>query len=362
VSDDPPPGDAPPADAPPDRASPRGGPPDGVAPDSEVFLLDLLAGRARAQAVSTAAALGLADRLAAGPRTAAGLAGELGCDAGTLERLLVVLVGLGVCARAPGQRFVLAPQGAALRAEALGPFAAFLGGPVFWDAWSRLRDALREGGPTAFERTHGQGLYAHLASTPEAARAYDAAIDAFTRAEAGQLAARVDFSSVRTLVDVGGGRGTALLGVLERWPALRGVLFDLPHVVDGARARLDARCPGRVDVAAGDFLEHVPAGADAYLLKRVLHNWDDGRAGALLARCAAAMAPGGRVLAIETILAPDDRADAARMLDLEMLAFNGGRERRKPELRRLFHRAGLALERVEALRPPSWLLVAARRR
>jgi hypothetical protein len=335
---------------------------EGQEPDSAGFLVDLLAGRCRAQAVSTAAALGLADRLGGGPRTAAALARELECEPAPLGRLLDFLVSLGVCSREADDCYALTTRAAALRSDALGPFAAFLGGPEFWDPWSRLREVLREGGANAFERAHGRDLYAHLARSPLAARAYDAAIESFTHAQAAHLCERYDFAGVRTLVDVGGGAGTALLAVLERWPHLHGVLFDLPHVVDGARARLAARCPGRVEVLEGDFNEHVPAGADAYLLKHILHNWDDLRAGALLSRCASALDTGGRLLVIESILAPDDRADAARMLDLEMLVFTGGRERRKPELRRLFHGAGLVIERVVPLDGASWLLVAERRR
>ncbi|MHC5209630.1 MAG: methyltransferase [Planctomycetota bacterium] len=334
---------------------------DGQEAESTEFLLDLLAGRCRAQAVSTAAALGVADGLVAGPRTCADLAEALKARAAPLERLLDLLVSLGVCTREPDQRYALTARGAALRSDAMGPLAAHLGGPEFWDPWSRLRDVLREGGATAYERTHGAELYAHLARDPDAARRYDAAIDSFTRTQAEQLCERFDFSEVSTLVDVGGGRGTALLCVLARWPHLRGILFDLPHVVAGARARIEADCPGRIDVQAGDFLEGVPAGADAYLLKGILHNWEDSRADALLTRCAETMAADGHVLVIDPILAPDDRVDAARLLDLEMLVLTGGRERRKPELRRMFRRAGLVLERVDPLVAGSWLMVGRRR-
>jgi SAM-dependent methyltransferase len=334
---------------------------EGPGAGSTAFLLDLLAGRCRAQAVSTAAALGLADRLAAGPRTAEDLAREIEAQAPTLARLLDFLVGLGLCTRTPDGAYALTANGAALRSDALGPFAAFLGGPEFWDPWSRLRDVLREGGPGAYERAHGATLYADLAARPAAAQAYDAAIDAFTRTQAEALCGAVDLSAVRTLADIGGGRGTALVCVLARWPHLRGILFDLPHVVADAQPRLDAACPGRVEVRAGDFTERVPQGADAYLLKGILHNWDDEGAAALLRRCAEALPPGGRLLAIEPILAPDERMDAARMLDLEMLVLTGGRQRRKPELRRLFHGAGLTLDRVQPLVAGSWVLEASAR-
>jgi len=323
-------------------------------------LLDLLAGRARAQAVSTAAALGLADHLDEGPRDVTDLARELRCDAERLHRLMAFLAGLGLLERADPERFVLTTRGRALRADALGPLAAYLGSPESWDPWSRLREGLGAG-PTAFERAFGAGYYELMARSPEAARRYDAAIDAYTRHEARALSERFDFSGVERVVDLGGGRGTTLVELLARWPHLRGVLVDLPHVADRTRERFAGVHGGRMEVVGGDFMREVPGGADVYLLEHVLHNWDDERARALLLRCADGMTDGGRLLVVEAILTPDERVDTARMLDLEMLVLTGGRERRKPELRRLLHDAGLALERVDALTPESWLLVARRR-
>ena len=330
---------------------------EGADGDGAAFVLDLLAGRCRAQALSTAATLGLADRLAGGPKSAAELAAELGGEARPLERLLELLSSLGVCEPAGDGRFGLTARGAALRGDALGPLAAFLGSSVVWDPWSRLAEALRAGNGTAFERTHRRTLYAHLARDPQTARAYDAAIEAYTRDEIAALGERREFAAARRVVDVGGGRGASLAALLRRWPALRGVLVDLPHVSGPARARLAEELPGRVEVVEGDYFEELPAGADLYLLKHVLHNWDDERAVALLRRVREALAPGGAALVIEAVLAPVDSADSARLLDLEMLVLTGGRERRKPEWRRLFHAAGLRVERFDPLTPSSWLLV-----
>jgi len=333
-------------------------------PDDEgrAFVLDLLAGRCRAQAVSTAAALGLADRLAAGPRGAAELAAELGCDAPSLQRLLELLAGLGVCQETSGGRFALAPRGRALRSDALGPLAAFLGMPATWDAWSRLPDALRAGSAVAFERAHGAGLYAFLGRHPDVALAYDRAIDAYSRAETEALCARLDLSAAERIVDVGGGRGALLVGLLQRWPRLRGVLVELPHVAARVRPRLESEAPGRIEVVEGDYLESLPRGADVYLLKHIVHNLDDARATALLRRVAEALAPDGRVLVVEAVLVPADHGNAARLLDLEMLVLTGGRERRKPEWRRLFRAAGLHASRVEPLTPQCWLITGTRPR
>ncbi len=329
-------------------------------PDSDSpadYLLQVLGGKCRTQAVSTAAALGLADRLAAGPRTVAALAAEIGCDAAVLVPVLRLCAGMGFFASPTPDTFVLTERGAALKGSALGPLAEFVGAAEQWDPWARLRDVARGGGGTAFQLAHGTGLYDHLARTPAAAARYDAAIDSFTRHEAEALCAQFDFTEVRTVVDVGGGRGTLLGEVLQRWPHLRGVLFDLPHVAARARPELAARFGARVEALGDDFFRGVPKGHDVYCVKHVLHNWDDERAQALLQRCVEAMGPGGRVLAIETVLAPDNRADLAAMMDLEMQVLLGGRVRRKPELRRLFQAAGLRVEQMTPLVGGSWLLV-----
>ncbi|MEO6595011.1 MAG: methyltransferase [Planctomycetota bacterium] len=323
------------------------------------YLLQVLGGKCRAQAVSTAAALGLADRLAAGPRTVAALAAEIGCEAAVLASLLRVCAGLGFFDSPKPDTYALTESGTALKREALGALAEFIGSPEQWDAWSRLRD-VAFGDATAFERAHGTGLYDYLASNPAAAARYDAAIDAFTRHEAEALCATFSFEGVQSVVDVGGGRGSLLAEVLQRWPHLRGLLFDLPHVVARASPGLVSRFGASVTTEGGDFFADVPRGHDVYLVKHVLHNWDDERALALLQRCADAMPNGGRVLAIETVLAPDNRADLAAMMDLEMQVLLGGRVRRKPELRRLFQAAGLRVAQMVPLVAGSWLLVGER--
>lgn len=322
------------------------------------FLLELLGGKAKVQAVSTAAALGLADALAEGPRSLADLAAAVGCDAAVLAPVLRLCCGLGFFAAPEPDVYALTERGAVLRRDALGPLAEFVGAPEQWDPWSRLR-AAANGGDVAFVRAHGEGLYDLVARDPAAAGRYDAAIDAFTRHEAAALCRAFDFAPFARVVDVGGGRGTLLAEVLAHWPHLRGVLFDLPHVADSARARLQARLGDRVDARGGDFFAALPGGADVYLLKHVLHNWPDERAQELLQRCAAALPANGRLIAIEAVLAPDPRPDLAAMLDLEMQVLLGGRVRRKPELRRMFQAAKLRVERFEPLVPGHWLIVGA---
>jgi hypothetical protein len=324
--------------------------------------MEMLGGKWLTQMVSTAASLGIPDALADAPRAVDELAASLGCHPPSLARLLRAMSGAGLVEEGLDGRFGLTEVGAQLGSEALGPLAIFVGSESQWAPWPALGQAIRTGEP-AFDAVHGVGLYEHLESHAGDAALYDAAVDAFTRHQAQALAEHYDFSAFHTVVDVGGGRGTLLLELLKRFPALDAVLFDLPHVADATRARLQRKgLTGRVRVEAGDFFVSVPQGADAYVLKHVLHNWDDDAARQILERCAEAMGPGGRVLVVENVVLPGNRPDATRLLDLEMLVLTrGGRERTKPELRHLFHEAGLVVSESLPLIGGTRLLVGKRR-
>lgn len=328
--------------------------------DPATSFMRRLAGKWVVQALATAAELGLAEALEQ-PKTLAELSTALECEPTALLRLMRVLAGEGLVTQDREDRYALTELGAQLRRDRLGTLARFVASPSQWTPWLELTYSVRTG-RSAFERVHGRSLFEYLAEHPADARLYDDAVDAFTALQARELARLDVLDGVSTLVDVGGGRGTLLLELLRLRPALRGILFDRPHVIEHARARLRAVEEGmaeRCGFVSGDFFESVPAGADAYVLKHVLHNWDDERACALLRSCAVALAPGGRVLVVEGLLVPGDRPDVTRLLDLEMLVLtDGGRERSKPELRRLLTRAGLRLVSARSLREGAWLLVA----
>ena len=322
--------------------------------DDAEWLLHELGGLHRSQVLSTLAALGVPDALRDGPKTRLDLMERAGTFQDGFESLLRGGVGLGVLREAPPDTFALTARGEQLCGDRLGAFAAYLGSPAQWDPWSRFRAALRdEACRTAFEHAHGKGLYEWMAKRPAAAAEYDAAIDAFTRHEAGQVKAHLDLADAELLVDVGGGRGALLTTLLDAAPRARGVLFDLPHVCEAARPHL----PERVEAVAGSFVEGVPEGGDVYLLKHVLHNWADGVAAVILSRCKAARADDGRIVVVDAVLSPDNRPDLARMLDLEMRVLCGGRERRRVELRRLFQGVGLRVEQEQPLPTGSWLFV-----
>lgn len=258
-------------------------------------------------------------------------------------------------------------NGATLRGDAPGSvrdFVLFMTGDWYWRAWGDLRYAV-ETGESAFERANGMANFDYWEHHAEAGVIHDAAFTAMTRAIAGAVAAAYDFSRCSTLIDVGGGsRGTLLAAILRAHPRGQAVLFDLPHVVEGLGPVLEAAgVVARCRLVGGDFFKSVPAGGDLYLLKQVIHDWDDARAVAILSRCREAMASGGRVLLVETVLPerldPSPTSQWQAMLDLMMLVTTpGGRERTAEQFRALLSEAGLALTGITPVSPQYAILEA----
>lgn len=325
-------------------------------------LLKLLSGKWIVAAIATAASMRLPHHLQQ-PRGVVDLALQLGCEVSSLERLLRVLASVGVVEWQPGDSYCITDLGRQLDDDNLGPLARFVGSSSQWTPWTQLEYSVRSG-RSAFERVHGASLFEYLETHPREAELYDTAVDAFTRQQARALASSDLLGDARTVVDVGGGRGTFLLELLSLAPQLKGVLYDRPHVVQSAAARFhEAGLTARATFEGGNFFERVPNDADGYVLKHVLHNWSDERACQLLTTCADAMAPDGRVFVVEGLLLPGNRRDATRLMDLEMLVLTGaGRERSKPQFRQLLAASGLRLQHTRRLTDGAWLMVAARAR
>jgi orsellinic acid C2-O-methyltransferase len=307
------------------------------------------------QVMQTLAALGVPDLLGDDAADVADLAGRAGADPRALARLLRAGAGLGLLDRDPDGRWRLSATGGLLRTGVPGSTGSlarlFCGGPV-WRAWGELERAVRTGRPV-FEQITGRTAFEHMAADPELLAVFTEAMAEGTRTAAPGVVATCDLDGVRTLVDVGGGNGTLLAAFLAAHPDLRGVLFDTATGVGDADRVLP---PGRADVVTGDAFEAVPTG-DAHVLKSVLHDWDDERAGALLARVRAAMPPDGRLFVVEPVLAEDPAELAAQrvtlMSDLNMLVCLGGRERTRAEFTALLDAAGLRLTDVRRLPPPT---------
>jgi len=324
-------------------------------------LFRMLGGYVLAQCIAVAAMLGIADALADGPRPVGWLAAATGSDERSLERLLRGLANAGVFAETAPAEFALTPLSQHLRRDAEPSLhgLAVLTGTVLYQAWGGLASAVRSGG-TAFEQVHGVPFYEYLAERPDARDAANRWMEASGQqwALAVGLEGAVDWSSVRTVVDVGGGTGTLLAGLLSRHEHLRGILFDRPETVaEGAHHAQPLR--GRLELVGGDFFERVPAGGDVLLLARVLFNWDDEPARALLRACRRAAGGGATLLVLEPVRKSTRAPDAGTGMDLVNLVLTGGRVRTLPELEQLVAGAGFDLVGARPLAPP-WLALEAR--
>ncbi len=309
------------------------------------------------QALYVAAKLEIADHLAPKPMTSAALAQSTGADAGALHRLMRALCALGVFSESSTGEFALNATAELLRSDIPGsyrPVVLFLAGDVRWRCWSDLLGAVRAGGDGA-ERTLGMGLFDFYAAHPEESKLHDQAMRSLSAAQVAAVLEVMDLSQASTVIDVGGGTGELLAAVLARNPALRGVLFDLPHVVEHA-PQVTGAVADRLAVASGSFFDSVPAGGDTYLLKAIIHDWDDARAMAILRNCRRAMGPASKLLLLERELPEPGQPLAASemfLLDLEMLVMTpGGRERTRAEFARLLLEAGLELVGTLPTRTP----------
>jgi hypothetical protein len=303
----------------------------------------LVDGYQATQAIHAAAALGIPDLLDDDARSADELAAATGTNADALYRLLRALAALGVLREEADRRFALAPLGEPLRSghpESLAGWASFVGRPDHWAAWSSLLHSVRTG-ENAFRHVHGVDVWEYRSTRPEESAIFDRAMTAVTQAANRSLIEAYDFGRFHKIVDVGGGRGALLAALLRAHPALRGILFDRPHVVAGADELTEFG--DRCRVVGGSFFEGVPAGGDAYVLKAIVHDWEDDQAVAILSSCRRATADGGRLLVIERDLGgPNDNAPA-KFSDLNMLVGPGGRERTLAEYNGLLRHAGFEL-------------------
>ncbi len=311
-------------------------------------LVQMIVGSWVSRAIYVAAKLQIADHLADGPRSAEELAEATGVASRPLYRLLRALAGVGVFARDADGRFRLNPLAEPLREggpDSLWAFAVMLGEEQH-RCWDDLFETVCTG-ETAFDRMYGQPVFDYLGEHPEQAKIFDAAMTGFSGRAMRAMLDAYDLSGVATLADVGGGLGTNLTAALGRYPAMRGLLFDQPHVVERARPRLKAAgVAGRCAVEGGDFFKAAPRGADAYVLGHIIHDWDDAKAGLILDNLRRAMPAGAKLLLVEYVLPEGDGASFGKLFDLHMMVAIGGLERTEAEYRRLFAAHGFRLTRV----------------
>ena len=320
-------------------------------PPAQDAMLGHITGYWISQLVFVVARLGVADALAKGPLTPAVLAGRVGAQPDALHRVLRALASVGVFAETADGRFRLTPAAATLRSGVPGSlrnFALMIVDGYNWRAWQELSHGVRTG-EVAFDHAHGTPFFPWLGAHPEEDRVFSESMASISGTENAAIARAYDFGRLDMLVDVGGAHGHLLATILRRHKHLRGVLYDQPQVVAGASASGFVTAPDvapRCTIEGGDFFAGVPRGAQAYLMKYIIHDWDDDRSCTILRHCREAMSPGGRVLVVEHVIAKGNARDWGKLLDVNMLVLLTGRERTLEQFRALFGRAGLRLRRA----------------
>jgi SAM-dependent methyltransferase len=311
--------------------------------------------------VYTAARLNVAKHLAEAPMSAEELATATESHAPSMFRLLRALAGVGVLSRNAEGKFELTPLGDTLRPGVPGSMRAMALAQLgdHYKAWGELQHSVKTG-EVAFDHVEGMPVWKYYETHPEHGLNFMQAMTGLTQAVIMNIVPAYDFSRFGTIVDVGGGNGALLAAVLEAAPRARGIVFDEDYVVKETAKRLaQGGLNGRLAVAAGSFFDDAVPEADAYLLKMILHDWDDEKSVDILRNVARSLKPGGKVLVLESVIPESDQPHPGKLMDINMLAMTGGRERTEAEFAALFQRAGLRLSRVVHTHSPLFSVIEA---
>jgi len=317
----------------------------------EVALLERATGMVAAIGLHVAARLGIADAIGDGARTAEELARDVGANADAHHRVLRQLAGVGVLDIDAEGRFSNTRLSSTLRSQegshSIRSFVTFIAGPAAIKAWTAF-DRTMVTGESSFDAAHGKTIWEHFTEHAGEGATFAQGMTDLTRLSAPFVAAMYPFGELRAVCDVAGGRGTLLAEILVQHPSVRGVLFDADYVLERATPLLEERgVLDRVERVPGNFFEKVPEGCDAYVLKDIVHDWDDERGKAILGNCRAAMQPGAKLLIVELLLEENQTTAPRPALDVLMMVMTtGGRQRSVTQLRALLEESGFRLERV----------------
>ena len=299
--------------------------------------------------------LRIPDLLANGPVPVSELAAQAGVKADPLYRVLRLLASVDVVQELPGKRFAPTPVSELLRSDVPGSMrdmVVWMSNPFHFKVWGELSYSVETGKP-AVEHVYGKPAFEAIYGDPEIASDFNNGMSALSRMIAPALLEAYDFSGIGTLVDIAGGHGAVLCEVLSRYPRMKGILFDIPNVIQEAtyhicNLKMDDRC----QTISGDFFEHVPKGGDAYYMQHIIHDWDDQPALKILGNCRRALEgnPNGVLLIVDAVVPQDSEPHTSKWLDLEMLLMPGGRERTKPEWHELMNKAGFEIARIVAMK------------
>ena len=326
------------------------------APPPPQQILQLLLGKFISRSLTAVADLSIADALHQGPQSVDDLAKKTETNADALYRVLRALAAVNVFRELPGRKFENNPLSDTLRADSEHSTRAmvrWINDPAGWRPWGRLDYSIKTGQP-ATEEVLDKDVFSWLQENPSSLEKFQDAMTGFSAMTAHAVAEAYDFSDIEKLVDVGGGHGMLLGTILNKYNGISGVLFDRPEVTSQAQPVLTKLgVADKVEVVPGDFFEGVSAGADAYILKFIIHDWDDERSAQILGNCRKAMKPGGKVLVVDTVLNDSPEATFSKLLDLEMLVMTpGGRERTEADFAALFDKCGLKLSRIVPTESP----------
>lgn len=296
------------------------------------------------QTIYVAAKLSIADLLKDGSRSAKELATATKTNPMALYRLLRALASIGIFAEDQG-RFVLTPLAECLLDPSTKAMVT-MRGEFQYRAWGELLYSIQTG-ESAFEKQHGKPIFDYFTENPETGKLFDQAMTGVHGRESDAMLEAYDFTDIETLADIGGGNGSVITAILKKYPAMQGIIFDLPGVVERTCANIKAAgLEGRCKVVAGNFFEAVASGADAYLMRHIIHDWDDDESLTILRNCRKAVRPDAKLLAVEGVVPPGDEPSVSKFFDLAMMVVPGGMERTEEEYRQLFKVAGFRLTRI----------------
>lgn len=331
------------------------------APPPPAQMMQLITGFWTACCIYNAAKLNIADLLAAQPRTAEQLAEATHSHASSLYRILRALAGAGIFSENEKGEFSNTPLGDTLQSDIPGSMKAMVIAQLgdHYDAWGKLLYSIKTGN-TAFDKVEGMSVWQFYETHPEEGLNFMKAMAGVTGGVAMNVLPAYDFTPFKSIVDVGGGNGAMMMAVLNAAKQSTGIVFDEEYVIRETDRELAAKgYNSRCRTEAGSFFDYVPKDADAYILKMILHDWDDERSVQILNNCGRAMKPGSKLLIIEAVIPEDDSPHPGKLMDINMLVMTGGRERTKKEFEQLLHKAGLKLSKIVQTHSPLFSIIEA---
>lgn len=317
-------------------------------PPPPVQMLNMITGFWRSCCIYNAAKLNIADLLADGPKSAEQVAKSTGSNAPALYRLLRALASIGIFEENEKGEFGNTPLSKTLMSDVPGSMKAMAQAQLgdHYKAWGDLKYSLKTGG-TAFDHAEGMTIWEYYEKHPDDGLNFMKAMTGLTGAIIAGVVPAYDFSQFKTIVDIGGGNGAFLIAVLDAAPQARGIVFDQEYVVKETQKELIMKnYAARCNVEAGSFFDHVPADADAYLMKLVLHDWNDMQAMTILTSCSNAMRKDSKLLIVEALIPEGNTLHPGKLMDINMMTITGGKERTEKEFCELFSYAGLKLSKV----------------